>query len=80
MVSEGKGQKERPARTMTVLESLRARQLDFISVMKILGSAVREKERWLSHSKTCHLAMKVLQSGCQCKCVERICKLEQRKV
>lgn len=43
MVGEGKGQKECPARTMTVLESLRAQQLDFYLSHEDIGECCKRK-------------------------------------
>lgn len=43
MVGEGKGQKECPARTMTVLESLRPQQLDFYLSHEDIGECCKRK-------------------------------------
>lgn len=43
MMGEGKGQKECPARTMTVLESLRAQQLDFCLSHEDIGECCKRK-------------------------------------
>lgn len=49
-VGQGKGQKECPAKTMTVLESLTFGSRMFIIVIMILGSTVRGKEKLIDKS------------------------------